>query len=159
MEDIRELLKPRYKVIAEYPNSPFDVGDILIQDKKGGYFECSANDEIQQVYEFDIYKCSSVFKKLQWWEEREEKDMPEYVKEDGMVYKVQEWHTDLGPKVSVFIDPKIHTQFAEHATDGPLYGKILPSTQAEYEAFKNQSNGQHNSSSPESKFAILKKTT
>jgi hypothetical protein len=126
-----ELLKPRYKVIAEYPKSPYPVGTIIRADGQSeDLLYCDSNGPRCRDF-------PHLFRKLGWWEERGEKGMPGYVKEDGIVYKVQEWHTDLAPKVSVFIDPKIHTQFAEHATDGPLYGDILPATQSEYESFIN----------------------
>lgn len=114
-----ELLKPRYKVIADYPNSIWTVGEIL--------------PDFPEPYAKENFgKYPHLFKPLQWWEERENKDMPEYVCHYGELFKVQEWHIELAPKVSVFINPKIHSGYADHATDGPLYGDILPATEQEY---------------------------
>lgn len=63
-----DLLKPRYKVIADYPDSTFSIGDVLMTD----------------VNSFFRKHCllgyPAIFRKPEWWEEREEKDMPEYVK-------------------------------------------------------------------------------
>jgi hypothetical protein len=60
-----DLLKPRYKVVADYPDSIFKIGGILIQGEK----------DLTEAAKYP-----HLFKKLEWWEEREEKDMPEYLK-------------------------------------------------------------------------------
>lgn len=72
-----ELLKPRYKVIADYPNSEWKVGKILVRVK-------DATNDIFHVHEYaivgdislnEIKKYPHIFKPLEWWEEREEKDI------------------------------------------------------------------------------------
>lgn len=72
-----QLMKPRWKVIAAFPdNRNYEVGSILDRDW------CRyVNDEDES--EGVVWRISDfphLFKKLEWWEEREEKDMPEYVK-------------------------------------------------------------------------------
>jgi hypothetical protein len=73
-----ELLKPRYKVIADWPEmrDRFKNQPIIILDKEDeeGWF--TTNGFYQQIF-FEKYP--HLFKKLEWWEEREESDMPEYV--------------------------------------------------------------------------------
>lgn len=71
-----ELLKPRYKVIADYPQSIWKEGQIL------PYFpEPYAKENIE--------KFPKVFRKMNWWEERKAEDMPEYIKfRDNVVIKV-----------------------------------------------------------------------
>jgi len=64
---IDDLMKPRYKVIADYPDNEFSVGEIL-------------PDEVVSNEEDEILKYPHLFKKLEWWEERRESEMPEYVK-------------------------------------------------------------------------------
>jgi hypothetical protein len=59
-----ELLKVRYKVIADYPKSIHKVGDVLYCDENGPRMS----------------QYPHLFKTLEWWEERAEDDMPEYVK-------------------------------------------------------------------------------
>lgn len=71
---VEELLKPRYKVIADYPNSEFPVGIIAYKY----YAEWVFLNGIVSTIHLPAYP--NIFKKLEWWEEREEKDMPEYVK-------------------------------------------------------------------------------
>ena len=71
--NVAELLKPRFKVIADYPESKFKVGEIIqltwndpFPDKYGGY-------------ETFYNKYPHLFKKLEWWEDRKESEMPQYV--------------------------------------------------------------------------------
>jgi len=63
---VEELLMPRYKVIADYPSSPYYVGEI--KDRLG--------DNVAAHFA----KYPHLFRKLNWWEERKVEDMPEYVK-------------------------------------------------------------------------------
>jgi hypothetical protein len=69
-----EILKPRYKVIADYPSQAFEMGNIIIGTSaylvKGEGF---CNSGYMQEY-------PHLFKKLEWWEERKIEDLPEYVK-------------------------------------------------------------------------------
>lgn len=64
---IEELLKPRYKVIADYPGSDFEVGGII---------EMIA-------FNVDVFKdFPHLFKRLEWWQERtiEEMESVKYAK-------------------------------------------------------------------------------
>lgn len=105
--EIEELLKPRYKVIAEYPQGFFKEGEIVYTfcDAKSPYrtwyISTEENGRVWQHGSCEKYP--KVFKKLEWWEERKETDMPEYVKlnpknkEDyptvslKEIYKVKKW--------------------------------------------------------------------
>ena len=80
-----ELLKPRYKVIADYPNCTFSVGQVLVQDDKEETDFWTGD----QLYT-DRYpkQYPHLFKKLEWWEERKPEDMPEYVKDNTSIPKV-----------------------------------------------------------------------
>lgn len=76
-----ELLKPRYKVTADYPDSLFKVGDILQQD-----FE-NANDWVipekgllTPCLQTNPANYPNIFRPIEWWEDRAVDDMPEYVK-------------------------------------------------------------------------------
>jgi hypothetical protein len=69
-----QLMQPRYKVIADYPKSIHPVGTII---------DAGWQSEDLLYCDWDGPRCRDfphLFKKLEWWEEREEKDMPEYVK-------------------------------------------------------------------------------
>lgn len=72
-----ELMKPRYKVIADYPKSLYHVGDIL----NGGWgsedcIYCDTDGPRWRHY-------PHLFRPLEWWEERKPEDMPQYVKSLG----------------------------------------------------------------------------
>jgi hypothetical protein len=75
-----ELLKPRYKVIADYPGNPHKVNEIL---------------EVDSMFEDDnktFPQYPHLFCKLEWWEERKSEDMPEYMKDaDNEIVKVLKW--------------------------------------------------------------------
>lgn len=124
---IEDLLKPRYKVIADYPRSRDWIGKVIIVGAIG--------EETQLPY----YKYPHLYKALEWWEEREEKDMPEYVVADSFVhnktgvFKIKEWKVRKGR-----IDCGI-------CDDGsimliPSFSKttFLPATQQEYTDFLNK---------------------
>jgi len=85
-----ELLKPRYKIIAPWPNMPASllVGKILTLDKfgSGKWWHEWTDDEPIHIDE-GCKKYSANLKLLEWWEERavEEMDSVKYVKDIGDV--------------------------------------------------------------------------
>lgn len=87
-----DLLRPRFKVIADYPSSHFKVGSIK---------QC-AEKESGDVNFYKQYP--HLFQELFWWQERKVEDMPEYVKvtrrnghlPEGAIYKVEEWRIIKG---------------------------------------------------------------
>lgn len=104
-KSVEELLRPRYEVTNDYPNSKFDIGTILIRDAiienwthdttEGAYKMCGLKEDA-------IVKYPHLFRKLEWWEYLKDDDLPEYVKdENGRVWKVATrdqdqriWHND-----------------------------------------------------------------
>jgi len=85
-----ELLIPRWKVIADYPGSLYKVGYIINE---------ADNIEGRTFFTTTVHKYPHIFRALAWYEEREEKDMPEYVKDmedGGIVYKIIKLHTKGG---------------------------------------------------------------
>ena len=109
---VEELLKPRWKVIADYPKSQFKVGEII--ESKTGFLYC-----------FEDYP--HLFQPLQWWEERKLEDMPEYVNYNGGIYKVESPLT--------IIDGYIYTEGAVIECQLKL---SLPATISEYESYKQK---------------------
>lgn len=67
-EKINELMKVRYEVIALWPNCVYHVGKILDRDA----------DNLSPFYD----SFPHLFKKLQWWDRREEGEMKaiEYIR-------------------------------------------------------------------------------
>ena len=71
MKTVEELLMPRWKVIADYPNSIFKVGQIM---ERSGY------GEFDIINHCNCSRYPHIFKPIEWWEDRAVEDMPEYVK-------------------------------------------------------------------------------
>jgi len=125
-----ELLMPRYKVIADYPNSLFKVGETL---KEGivtkDYIFCDPDGPRWSQF-------PHLFRKLNWWEERKVEDMPEYVKsladDRGTVFKIQKW--DMGMLIGWIDYDK--RQCASLETFKPEYG-YFPATEQEYNDYIN----------------------
>lgn len=130
-----ELLKPRYKVIADYPDRAFEMNMPLEYNVVDSCFDNSKASGV--TIEPDNYP--AIFKTLEWWEEREEKDMPEYVKVK---------RASLVPKKDIpffaKVTDRIHTLPVltgfklSDGTDG-LYANwanLEPATKEEYESQK-----------------------
>lgn len=65
----QELIRPRFKVITDYPDSCLEVGEIIsILDA----------DIFEPIEWWEKYPLQ--FKKLKWYEERTTLDMPDFVK-------------------------------------------------------------------------------
>lgn len=94
-----ELLKPRYKVIAPWPGTHWEVGDIFEYGDHNCFKTESQPSIPMHVSVLDEHP--HLFKKLEWWEDRKLEEMPEYVKsimqeytygvKVGVVIMVKEW--------------------------------------------------------------------
>jgi len=72
-----ELLKPRWKVIADFPfNTYYKVGGVITDDR----LMAARNETGHAVFACEWNDYPNIFRKLKWWEERNIEDMPEYVK-------------------------------------------------------------------------------
>lgn len=122
-----ELKQPRYKVIADYPGNPFPVGTILIPDlSHGELYSPIAGYSLsaQRIYEKDAHKYSHLIEKLEWWEDRADDEMPEYVRFtkqycgqlEGSVYKTcEDWTKPSSTPCHIF--------FINHFKEPP-YNKV-----------------------------------
>jgi len=123
---VEELLLPRFKVIASYPDSKTAVGEIFtlkFRPHNGNVYgiEISGTAGIWDEAYFERYP--HIFRKLEWHEERADEDMPQYVKHPKIgVMKVadkkhdyREWH----------VDGEIEHRFAKK-------GWGIPATEEEY---------------------------
>lgn len=87
-----ELLRPRYKVIAQYPFSSHPNGEIIKATTGGTYFD----------------QYPHIFKKLEWWEDRKPEDMPEYIKEGRFIHKSTWRLNSLGEVILTVSDTDWH---------------------------------------------------
>jgi hypothetical protein len=128
-----ELLKPRYKVIADYPLSEYKVGFII----QGTGFTKPWKDNFKTFFYEDY---PNIFKKLEWWEERKIEDLPEYVRfgefdKEHAIYKVKYF---TGKEVELYA----HYMPCGFAENMNLYLVSLkfpnnfPATHEEYEQYQ-----------------------
>lgn len=137
-----ELLKPRYKVIAEYPNSLLPIGSI-IQDDVESTTIISPDGSVDIISSYllrDKHKYPHLFRKLEWWEERKRGEMPKYVKCElsHEVEKIDshctDYQSDNGnfeyrPNLEKFI---IYQKNLGTESCCAWYRDYLPATQQEY---------------------------
>lgn len=111
-----ELLKPRYKCIADYPGSHLKIGQVVDEDY--------AKRDYDAKNEFEKYP--AIFKKLEWYEERKESDMPEYLRSraGNFIVKVNRY-IDKGVTVA------INNEFFNRV-DITLLNLYLPAIESEY---------------------------
>lgn len=117
-----DLMKRRAKVIAPYPNTIFLIGEILYENEHSDwYFNKS---KLCGVTTKDISLCKTIFRELFWWEDRDEKDMPEYYKRvgDGSIYK-----TNCRVEGRI-----VMLQIKDNETVPTAIEYLLPATEAQY---------------------------
>jgi len=133
------LLQPRYIVEANYPNSPFRVGDILVVKhhsmyKDGEVFGLEDDDNVSSwiTYAKDF---PNIFRKLNWWEHRSLDEMPRWVRVN---YVASIW-LDFTPVVGDII--KCQFRLGEYGiemqTETKLFNNMqldsfTPATEEEY---------------------------
>ena len=96
-----ELLRDRYKVIADYFYSPYKIGDIITvqyPDRSVHLTTTRHRDEFGEMVDTARYHHPNemknyphLFKPLQWWSYRKREDMPLYVKSKDSFYRVDRW--------------------------------------------------------------------
>ncbi len=132
MSKIEELMKPRYKVIADWPGvaGKIKAGDIIVSDgASNGYWVAG------EPYQEDKLKdYPHLFQPLQWWQDREKSEMPEYVKYDKIIYRLTwinhwgEWHPEYSAGVNYEVSAKWHFSKKD----------FLPATETEYIEYLKQ---------------------
>lgn len=87
------LLIPRYRVVADYPGNTELIGYIFSSENNHSYYD----------------RYPAIFQRLNWWEFREESEMPEFVKlinnkesyglPDGCIRKVTAWEKGVNQQL------------------------------------------------------------
>ncbi len=140
----RDLLAPRFKVIAPFPNM-FFVGE-------SGF---TMNWIIEPVVKSDKHFYNGVcldtyphlFRKLSWWEMRQESEMPEYVKCDStdfikfkkeQVIRVEKHQSNTYNQFVAWLFISKDKQGDDPMMNCVPYKNFLPATLTEYESFKSK---------------------
>jgi len=100
-DTVEDLLRPRFKVIAMYPYCPYEIGDLVEFSDLETSFHCTTTKEwdvFTETFEDSVNYFSidvlgmwpHLFKKLEWWEERKDEELPRFVSYPNKetVYKV-----------------------------------------------------------------------
>lgn len=127
-----DLMSPRYKVIAEWPGTAYNVGDIIHIK-----YMPLPRSGLEMVKKYP-----HLFKKLEWWEERKPEEMPEYIKftEDyigfkrGQVYATCEnWTDDIDDSCDIYFmkDKLSKEEYGNHIAI-PGGDWIQPATEEEF---------------------------
>jgi hypothetical protein len=122
----QELLKPRYKLINEYPGCPFIDGNIYEPE-----FIFSEDYSLKTVE--DIEKYPNIFKRTDWVEGREGRDwFPEYIKRqyEGRTLFYRLIDTEQGKRYRLL--PNLEIGLLTYM------GYALPSSKEEYEQFTSK---------------------
>ena len=117
---VEQLLQPRYKVIADYPGNTMQVGTIFTSILDSYWAKYPAN-----------------FQKLEWWQDRDESDMPGYVK----VTRLKSYYDlpiDCIRKVNSWERGKVREWVADIFPVYAVVDDLLPSTEEEYNSHINQ---------------------
>lgn len=132
---IEELLKIRYKVVADYPKTNYAIGDII---------------ECEDEADCTLSMWPHLFKKLEWWEERDlykeevEKEVIEaipYLKSNGKlhgnaVYKVERFIAFNFGYMSGVRDAFVSTEQDQYGKTTFELRWFEPATEEEYNNYK-----------------------
>lgn len=124
-----DLMIKRFMVVADYPDSKMDVGDILTFEE-GKFRKYIIGYGYVAFAERYLKKFPHLFRELNWWEFRDEKDMPEFVKQfnTGIVEKVKGYGGCMSI-VEFYDDTEGHISFWFPATLQEYNEYILKSKQ------------------------------
>ena len=107
----------RFKVVADYPHSPYKIGDWVEQYTKTAYkLTVTYNGNSMDETQVNTYPASAVemftalFEKIEWYQELKESDLqnlPEYIRIDPLieveppfvVFKIIKWELENGELV------------------------------------------------------------
>lgn len=124
---MKDLLIPRFKVIANFPSSTFELGDILIPIMEGSDYYSIPEYKRGEFNVLNPDKYSYLFRKLEWWENRAEKEMPKYLKRHKTFFKIDNWKFNWRDVRIAFVKDKNITLVMNRRN-------YLPATEQEYNA-------------------------
>lgn len=130
-----ELLKPRYKVIADYPGNIIPVRSIFWDDIESVIIVTpSGSNSIQSSYPYrDKDKYPHLFQLLPWWRDREINDYPEYVVDTNLAFHKAKWK--IHPHgLFMYLDDEADNGW--HVID-KIMCFYMPATPEEYIAYIN----------------------
>lgn len=123
---VEELLRPRYKVIAPWPQmrEHLNIGDILQGER--GYLTMESKETFADY--------PHLLRPLPWHEEREESQMPEYLKVINGAFRDD--HGKIG-KVRFYKRISVCIEFPDKNQSFRSIKDTIPTTKEEYEQYES----------------------
>jgi hypothetical protein len=134
----------RYKVIADYPFSPYKIGDIICPGENHVNFIAAQTESYCLVAPITyLDKMTAIYRRVEWWEGLEPEEMPQYVKlkeksfltaeilEAGTIIKVLKHFTSSNGEVNL-------RGCQIFGNDFLAYFKTEPATKEQYEEYIKQ---------------------
>ena len=134
---MNNLLTPRFKVIGSFPDSPFHEKEILdaVKYEENKFYLVRKNKKNYWVSQFP-----NIFRKLEWWENRTEEEMPKYLKSgmgnDNQIHKIEYWDMSFDKPIGVVKDLGYKKSVCDLGLFKNEY-QYQPSTEAEYTDYMN----------------------
>jgi hypothetical protein len=144
-----ELTYPRFKVLVDYPGAQFHVGQVLLFNHKEEWFTGKPEWTLEptitrqggktQIYIGSIEPFTQVFKRLEWFEERTQDEMPRYIKYKDNGNSYIEKLLAHNPDIETDKLPHFRTKRLEH---GLYYHNTSaePATRHEWQKFIQKNN-------------------
>lgn len=118
---VEQLMQSRYEVIADYPDSPFNIGGIYVYGQR---LPAPGMPRGMEYY-------PHLFRKLKWWEKRVYDEMPEYlitVHKDKWVCRVHHHFVEVADRIGFTIESGRRKSYCNY----------LPATETEYLSYINK---------------------
>jgi hypothetical protein len=144
-------MKPRWKVIADYPCAIHPMGTIINTYESANAYLVKVGEEMDGTYRSEdgcLADYPAIFQKLEWWQERKIEEMPEYLKQTGMVDSFNNPAPDIVIHVKKHFDAgtgdwRDNNFNVFHAYNEPpvcmSYSGWEPATLSQYTTFINKS--------------------
>ena len=132
-----QLLVPRWKVVSDFPGNTFYIGEIFDLPSEFTHQQIVIKGNNEEIdLDVDLHKYPLIFRKLEWWEDRQDKDLPKYIKkiDSGAIYEV-EWNKYQNPPKCIFVwfnRDGISVNLTGQDQDVSLLKIYEPATEEEY---------------------------
>lgn len=129
-----QLLIPRFKVIGTYPNSMFEIGDIITKTNEvENHFRSSTGEDV-----FCPEEHPQIFQKLEWWQELKRKNFPKYISVNGEIISTEDIISQLYSNISFKDMDMSFKSVAKRGIRIIVLRNSLPATKKDFDNFINK---------------------
>jgi len=138
-----ELMKPRWKVIADFPGSDFPIGRII--NSSDFTLRTIDGKDWLETRSFDGFHPNDflhLFKPMKWWEERTEDELPKFIKyRKGpgryAVHKVMKPYPTQHPEFPAFGENFVDVDYQEDSNQGKMNCEVGILTSLEMKSLRD----------------------